>query len=284
MRFLWTILLFAFILDQSIAQPIVKGLVLDASTNEPIPFVNIGFKKLAVGTVSDEAGHYELKLVSPRDLISVSSLGYEDQSLLPADLQKNTTILLTPRNYDIPEVEVTAEHWETEEILLGNHSEDLDHNVGFGSRQLGTEIGARIPIGQETYIKSAHFLLNHAKGDSILFRVNLYSFNEGKLGRNLLPENVIIAAKQEKGAVLEVDLSGYNVVVDHDVLLALEWIKDDGQEGNVGITFRASKSRKWGNLYTKETSFAEFRKLSDWVPRAPSIYVGFYLTVKQVKS
>ncbi len=274
------ILLFAFTIIS--AQPLVRGKVIDATTKDGIPFVNIGFKKLAVGTVSDENGFYELRLVSPRDSVSISSIGYEMKTILAADLHRNTTVELTPKNYVFPEIEVVAEQWEEQDVKLGNHSEDMDHNVGFGSRQLGTEIGARITIERETYVKSAHFALNHAKGDSIRFRVNLYTFKEGKLGKNLLPKNVIIAAKQEKGLQLDVDLSAFNIVVDSDVLLALEWIKDDDGEGNVGITFQSSKSRKYGNLYTKETSFAEFRKLSDLVPRAPQVYVGFYLTGKQV--
>ena len=96
----------------------------------------------------------------------------------------------------------------------------------------------------------------------------------------MLPQNVIISAVQKKG-MIDVDLSEFNLITANDVLLSLEWIKDDNGKGNVGITFRSKKSRRDNNLYTKYTSQAPFSKLSDLAPRAPKLELGFYLTGKQ---
>ncbi|GJM32557.1 MAG: hypothetical protein DHS20C18_15580 [Saprospiraceae bacterium] len=263
------------------AQPVAHGKILDAVTKDPVPFVNIGFKKLAVGTVSDEAGNFELKIASQNDSVSISSIGYYELNIVGSDLLKAEEIELVPRQYAIPEVEITAEILEETAVVLGYNSDEKKQSVGFGSRQLGTEIGALIKIEKETYLKSAHFILNHAKGDSLLFRVNIYDFQDGKVGENLLKQNVIITTPQKKGT-LDVDLTEYGIVTDHDVLLSLEWIKNDQGSGNVGITFQAKKSRSLDNFYNKETSFADFRKLSDLFPSAPHFYVGFYVVAKQV--
>jgi len=51
---------FIFCLSYINAQKDFKGRVIDAKTNEPIPFVNIGIIEEGVGTVSDEEGLFHL--------------------------------------------------------------------------------------------------------------------------------------------------------------------------------------------------------------------------------
>lgn len=129
------------------------------------------------------------------------------------------------------------------EKLFGKKNKNRGLSIGFGNAQLGCEIGSVISIKKETYLKSANFKLNHAEGDSLLFRVNIYHFDEGQIGKNILKENIIIYAPQKRG-ILTVDLTPYELFIHQDVLLTLEWIKDDNGAGNEGITFDTKKSRK----------------------------------------
>ena len=94
-------------------------------------------------------------------------------------------------------------------------------------------------------------------GDSLLFRVNIYPFEKGDIGENILKENVIINAPQKKG-VLTVDLTPYELIIDHDILLTLEWIKGDNGAGNEGITFDTKKGKKH-NIWNKRTSQNPFK-------------------------
>ena len=87
--------------------------------------------------------------------------------------------------------------------------------------------------------------------------------------------------RQVKRGVIDVDLSAFNLVISKDVLLSLEWIKDDESKGNVGITFRSEKSRRGNNVYIRHTSQAPYKKLSGLAPRAPKLHLGFYLVGKQ---
>jgi len=270
---------FTCIFTSSFAQGYLQGRVADSSTLEPIPFVNIGIKNLNTGTVSDENGRYELRITSPQDMVTFSSIGYFTKDIEAGKLAKTGDISLQPQPYALQTIELSAAGF-TEEAILGAKLEEQGHSIGFGSSELGTEIGAHIEIDKETFIKSAHFPVNHAGGDSLLFRVNLYEFEDGKVGKNVLPQNVIISTAQKKGEI-EVDLSEFNLITTRDVLLSLEWIKDDKNEGNVGVTFRSKKSRRDNNLYTKHTSHAPFRKLSSMAPRAPKLQLGFYLIGKQ---
>lgn len=243
------------------AQSRISGKVIDATTEAPIPYVNIGIRQLATGTVSDSEGGYTLKVPRPDQIVTFSSIGYETTDIPGEALQRDGVVLMQKKQYLIPRVEVVAPRFNGEDQIFGERNKSRGHSVGFGSRQLGTEIGAAIRIEKPTYIKSAHFVLNHAKGDSLLFRVNIYAFRDGRAEENLLPENVLLRAEQERGT-LSVDLSAYNLVLEEDVVLSLEWIRDDAGRGNVGITFDTKRGRNLRGIYSRITSIAPFEKLS----------------------
>jgi len=243
------------------AQSRISGKVIDAATKAPLPYVNIGIRQLATGTVSDAEGAYTLKITRPDQTITFSSIGYETADIPAEALQREGVVLLQKKQYLIPRVEVVASRFGGEDQIFGERNESRGHSVGFGSQQLGTEIGAAIRIDKPTYIKSAHFVLNHAKGDSLLFRLNIYAFRNGRVEENLLPKNVLLRGIQERGT-LSVDLSEFNLVLEEDVLLSLEWIRDDAGRRNVGITFDTKKGKNLRGIYSRITSIAPFQKLS----------------------
>jgi hypothetical protein len=66
----------------------ISGKVIDAETNEAIPFVNIGFQHSLVGTISETDGSFYLSTPKATDTLLVSSLGYEVQRI---HIAKGTT-------------------------------------------------------------------------------------------------------------------------------------------------------------------------------------------------
>ncbi len=262
------------------SQVVVKGTIVDANSSDPIPYVNIGLLGKNKGTVSDEKGYYSIKASSLKDTVGFSAIGFGKFNITVAELKQDGNIKLVPRSYTVPEVEVLAEKLGKEKIY-GFKIKKRKNSVSYGSAQLGTEMGARIRIGKKTLIKSAHFTINHAKGDSMFFRLNLYSFKYGRIGENLLKENIIIERPQQAG-ILSVDLTPYQIILDQDVLLSLEWIRNDGDDGNEGISFRCSLIGV-ENAYTKETSQAPFQKISDLAWLAPGIQLSFYLIGNPIK-
>ncbi len=258
---------------------VLNGRIIDKETQKYIDYVNIGIQNIPRGTVSNENGLFQLRANSSKDSIIFSSIGYKTQIIAASYLTKDSIIELTPINYSMPLIEVKAERFGLEDKILGTKNETRGPSVGFGSQQLGAAIGALINIDKKTYIKSANFVLNHASGDSILFRMNIYQFKKGKVGQTILTENIYIIAQQKRG-ILEVDLRPYNLILDNPVLLALEWIKDDDGKGNIGITFDSKKSKKeWGGFYLKHTSIGNFYK-NKYKPRYKPC---FYFVGKQVK-
>ncbi|HON17622.1 MAG TPA: DUF5686 family protein [Salinivirgaceae bacterium] len=57
----------------------VRGKVTDASTNEPIPFVNIAFKNTTIGVISDFNGNYAIETRAKVDTLIFSYIGYEQK-------------------------------------------------------------------------------------------------------------------------------------------------------------------------------------------------------------
>jgi hypothetical protein len=261
------------------AQKMLEGRVLDASTGKPISYVNIGYLSRAVGTVSDEAGRFRLPEGTPGDTVLFSAIGYQTVSRSAKTLEKDITIRLKTVSYTMPVVEVLEEIPGKTQIF-GHAIKKRKQSIQYTSAQLGSEMGAHIRIKKRTWIQSAHFVLNHAKGDSMHFRLNLYRMQDGKIGEHLLRENVLIQRPQKTG-LHAVDLRPYHVVLESDVLMSLEWIRNDGENGNEDISFRCRAMGK-ENTYTRLTSQSPFRKVSDLAEMAPGLQLGFYLVGKEL--
>lgn len=256
MKYFYSTLLFCCLQFFSFGQTTINGQIINKKNNQPIPYVNIGIPKHAQGTVSDEEGYFLLNYKSSKDTVIISAIGFFTKKTSVNELLQNGDIFLEPQIHKIKQVNLTATEFGKEK-LFGKKNKNRGLSVGFGNAQLGCEIGSTIRIKKETYLKSANFKLNHADGDSLLFRVNIYHFEDGKIGENILKENVIIYAPQKRGT-LTVDLIPYELIIDHDILLTLEWIKDDNGSGNHGITFDTKKGRK-SNIWTKRTSQNSFK-------------------------
>ncbi|MFT4663819.1 MAG: hypothetical protein ACI8YQ_001216 [Polaribacter sp.] len=56
----------------------VKGVIMDAETKEPLPFVNVSFVGTTVGTTTDFDGKYSMSSQWASDQIRVSYVGYDD--------------------------------------------------------------------------------------------------------------------------------------------------------------------------------------------------------------
>jgi hypothetical protein len=276
-RIIIALTLLSFVLQMN-AQSTIEGIVIDSETKTRIQFVNIGIIKLSQGTLSDIEGKYTMNFSSNDDVVMFSSIGYETLNIKVKDLKNNDTIEMVSKEYEMQLVEIAAKRFEQEEIILGVKNSKKGHSIGFGSAQLGAEIGSMIEVKNTTYIQSANFELNHARGDSLLFRINMYDLSGEEIGKKLLTENIIIKEKQRKGTIT-VDLKDYNIILNSDVLLTLEWLRDFDEIGNKEITFNTKKSKRLRGTFIKYSSNGDFVKLSHKTKLKPC----FYLIGKQSK-
>lgn len=79
------ILLLAFASNAQVTK--IRGNIKDATTGEPMPFVNIAFKNTTIGTITDFDGDYFIETRTPSDSLSISYLGYTTKTFA---VRKNT--------------------------------------------------------------------------------------------------------------------------------------------------------------------------------------------------
>ena len=251
----------------------IRGSVFDRESKESLPYVNIGIKGKKVGTVSDQNGNFQLDLASPQDSLVLSYIGYFTKVTIASSFSnEGFDVFMDPRPYAIKEVNVVSKSFDKEVILGVRNEKKRGHSIGFGNPQLGTELGARIRIEKETFIKSANFVLNHAKGDSLLLRINIYDYSKGEIGEKLLKKNIYVRDKQRKGT-FTIELDEYEILLSQDVLLSLEWLRDFDEQGNKLITFDTKKSKKFGGTFIRSSKTAEFKQLQLKKKYKPCIYL-----------
>lgn len=258
MKYIFFVALFISFSSIANAQ-LFDGIIKDAKTNEPLPYVNVGIIGKAEGTVTDAAGKYSLSLTNhDADSLRVSMIGYRPQTFLVADFRKEynsyKTIALQPDVREIKEVRVTNRKWK--QSVLGNTSKSQSTNAGFRSNLLGNEIGTIIKIKKSpTYLKQFNASISgDVPGDSIKLRLNFYTVDDGMPGRPIQHENIFVTVKKGDKSV-NINLEPYFIVVEDKFFVSLEWIKNSPGHG---LMFSGSFLR--GSIISRETSQANWEK------------------------
>jgi len=87
----------------------VKGYVIDASTKEPLPFVNIVFEGKNIGATTDYNGQYSIATQWASNRITASFLGYRKQTkLVETGNRQIINFELTPDSLNLEEVEIVS--------------------------------------------------------------------------------------------------------------------------------------------------------------------------------
>jgi len=206
----------------------IGGVVIDAQSNNPIPYVNIWVENEEKGTTSDKNGYFSLKDSLKHKTLIISSIGYEKQKIVVN--KPFMTILLKPVVYAIEEVVIKPQKRKT--IVIGQfRRSDLSLFVGNGSLP-GTpglpQIFARYfpyqPEYENTFIESIRFM-TYSKVDAIInlrfFLVNGY----GEPGRDLLKDNMIVDVKKGYKNNKIDDFNGMQLQIPRDGLfVAFEFL------------------------------------------------------------
>lgn len=208
--------------------------MLDAQTKEQLVYVNIGLVGKDLGTISDGEGYFSFE-VDPSsqrsDSLRFSMLGYESKTYLLADYlaAKPFEILLEEEAFSLDEVVVLSPKKKAlKGKLLGNKTKSNLIYTSFTTNRLGNEMGIVIRSRKDP-MELVYFEFNIVENDygPIRFRLNLYNLKDGLPHQNLLKENVFIDTDLEQG-VVRVDLTPYDLLLQEDFFIALEWIEDLG--------------------------------------------------------
>lgn len=102
------ILLLGFILPVT-GQVITKirGKIVDSSTKEPLPYVNVSFRGTGVGTITSDAGDFFIETRTAGDSLTVSYVGYETQQ-----------VKIKKGSYQELHIELQAESFELAGVIV----------------------------------------------------------------------------------------------------------------------------------------------------------------------
>jgi len=225
------------LLQLNIKSQTIEGKVVDQQTNKALPYVNLGVVELGIGTVSDKEGVFTLEIPKGQaDSVLFSAVGYSSRKVAVSDLLEIRKVWLSPRSYKLQSFDV-IEKGVGRDKTYGIKRGFPAGRTNLASNEPGDEIGVPIKINRPTFLKSAHFTIERVSGDSMIYRINIYDFKDGVVGRNLVKENILFEGAQKKG-VVSVDLTPYELLVSDDVLLTLENIEVDDEELASGMGFR----------------------------------------------
>ena len=99
------ILLFILVMVNQIAAQI-QGVVTDAETGEPLPFLNVFYEGKGVGGITDMDGRYTVPKHVEWKKLTFSSVGYETQVILIYDNTKILNVKMKPLDHTLGEVVV----------------------------------------------------------------------------------------------------------------------------------------------------------------------------------
>ncbi len=260
MKGLYFLILFIFSAPRLSSQITLEAVLIDSESLLPLAYVNIGLLDQAKGTVSNPQGYFRLDLEKAEGKIVFSSIAYTRLEVLVKDILGLDTIRLVPVARQLPEVKVFARRLGSEEKMLGLKNKTRGMSVMYVSQQLGAEIGTPLQVKKPFFIKTANFVFNHAKGDSLLFRVNLYDYAQGKPGEKILQDHVFLKARAQKG-VYTVNLEDYQLFLQDDVFLSLEWLNDMDGNTNTELTIDTKKGKGLSGVFYRRASQAPFERM-----------------------
>ena len=247
----------------TISAQFISGKIIDAVSDEPLPYVNIGIVNKNIGTVSDRNGDFFLEVPADlgKDTLRFSMVGFSKKDFILKDYlaqqKSENTLRLEEKITALEGVTVVRKKSDKyKRKVLGNKSRSKTNVGGFTSNYLGNEIGIITRIRKSpTYLQEFNMFIAKNTYGSVLFRLNFYSLKGGIPHENILEEMIVIETDIESGLV-SVDLRPYDIVMENDFLVAIEWIEDLG----IGDLF-FSAGFLGSSLYARATSQGEWTKM-----------------------
>ena len=212
-----------------------KGMILSTKTNSGIGYVNVVIVGKNIGTVSDETGKFTIALDNnyDNDSLRFSMIGYESKTLLIRQFKDDSTknVYLNPKLYNLLEVKVISRKAsKPREIRVGTPVLSDELKSGFENNNLGSELGIKVHVKERVKLLNINLNVATCTFDSVTYRLNIYQLVNQTEYKNILNEPIYISFSKDKlGDVITYDLKKYSIVIDGDVLIALELYKDLGE-------------------------------------------------------
>lgn len=237
------ILLLLFVSISIHAQVVrISGRVVDATTQQPIPYANIGIAGKAIGTVATASGSFAFTVkegqLASTDKLVASCVGYESM-VVAVDAGKLEALQLTlkPQVVEIAEVKVQA--GKPRKKVLGKDDRGFFTHYNFytvrdtaAHDRLGREVGNIIKLNKACYVNDFNVYVGWSEFTFVRFRLNIYEVVNDLPGKSLLQQDVIFEAKGSNPGWVQVDLKRYNIFLEghEQVAVTMQWLESVKQK------------------------------------------------------
>ncbi len=274
-----------FCIGTSLFGQTIKGKVVDENTGQPLEYASIGIVNTQCGTITNEKGEFTFtaKEIKDTNTVRFSMIGYEAQSFnIKKLIDTENIIKLKQKSVEIAEVIVKP---GGKPRIVGTTNRSMHRICGWegDKRGQGHEIGTAMDLGaQSVRLESLHVRIHKQSFDSSIFRLHIRTIKNKLPDKELLNNDILLPVEGYKGWV-KFDLSKYNIVLNGEVALCLEWLKVlklnpkklisvNGRPKSANVLFSMKKNT--GCSYTKWGVEDKWRRGDDASP-------SFYLTVQE---
>ncbi|MEL6810067.1 MAG: carboxypeptidase-like regulatory domain-containing protein [Bacteroidota bacterium] len=240
----FTVVVTTYCTGQNVGQ--VSAKIVNSHTQKPIALVNVNLIQQQMGAVTDDDGTfnlpYQISRVQEKDLVEISSMGYETRKLKFAELKRlidnSKVITLTPTAYSLEEVFIKSPPRERK--IIG-HNGFTASGMGYweGEEAVGGEIASVIRVkNKHTKLLNVTFKLLQNKADSIRLKLKIYEFDGGNPEKNLLTQDIYYTIVKSKGWET-IDLKKYNIKTSEDIVVGLELVEIYGDSHYFSVALSA---------------------------------------------
>jgi hypothetical protein len=159
---------------------IVKSVVVDAATGEPLPHATIKIKGSNKSTISDVNGNFSIEADNSKSVLAVSYVGFVTQEIKVADVKENTRILLSAASLGYGEVVIVGMLRTKKKITTGTGSVKLNKRQSLKDSLVSLFKTDRIKIYPNPVSVSGTILISFNKLNPGVYQIRILN-TEGQL-------------------------------------------------------------------------------------------------------
>lgn len=283
---LLSIFVLFFILTSQLHSQVITGKVVDSSNGEPLEYVGVGVINTSIGTITDEKGNFKIDVngQTQKAIVRVSMISYKPQSFTIGELsEKDNTIRLVIAPTQLAEV-IIKPSGKTRQAGTTSYSR-IGNWCGWGGSHngKGCEIGTKIALGNSpVLLKSLHIHVQRQAFDSSQYRLHIRTIANDEPVDELLAANIMITITKESGWI-DIDLSNYNIVLQRDIALTLEWVKVFGINTNRAMKINNKRVAEYVLFNSKRNQGCTFMRWgteAKWA-KTDNGSPAFYLSIQE---
>ncbi|MGO4291118.1 alpha/beta hydrolase-fold protein [Chitinophaga sp. RAB17] len=224
----WLMMIFVVCITSQVvnAQFTLKGMVVDAGSKKPLPYVNIGIPHKNVGVISHPDGTFTINIPEQyrNDTLTFSMVGYTSISFNINKIGQITQFELKEKISQLNPVTIAGEKLTEERIGIVKYHPIVHFTDASTNQDDIFEIAQLVRLDDKAAkVTSLSLYISEDRKDSGIFRINFYSFDGKRPGNRIFEESIVQTHAIQKGW-LKFDLKKYHLYLKGDVVAAIEFI------------------------------------------------------------